>query len=283
MRRRLVAIGLIVALGAVPRLGGAEPEEPALELPVPVVTLDALPLPVPIVALPDELARARAEGVLARSVFAQRVSGIRFPSREDVFRFLLDHPGFAASVARALRVGEYRVTLLEDGYWGDDNRGATGVIRVLYADDDRRLYHVAGRYQQRWLPVIEGQLLILLEFRHELDEAGRSVVDQSLTGHLRIDTPILGSLAHALGAVSRPLVERTVERKVRRFFRTVARVSRWAHDEPEQLVAALEGHPEVEPGPTLDAFRALLLVDRLPAWARVPFRLTFDPPHLEDP
>jgi hypothetical protein len=70
---------------------------------------------------------------------------------------------------------------------------------------------------------------------------------------------------------------------VRRFFNTVARVSRWAHDEPEQLAAALDGHPEVEPGAPAAAFRALLLAGRLPAWARTPFRLTSERPSLEGP
>src|SRR5919108_1725352 len=104
----------------------------------------------------------RAESVLAGSIFAQRVSGIRYTSREDVYRFLLDHPDFAAAVARALRVGEYRVKAVDDGYWGDDNRGASGTIRVLYADDHRRLFHLEGRYERKWLPTIEGRILVLL-------------------------------------------------------------------------------------------------------------------------
>lgn len=278
MRRGLVALGLLALLVAAPRAGGTEPDE----LPVPVVTLDVLPLAVPTEELP-EAARARAETVLAGTVFAQRVTGIRYPSREAVFRFLLDHPDFAASVARALRVGKYRVTPLADGYWGDDSRGATGRIRLLHAEDHRRLYHLEGRYERRLLPVIEGQILLLLEFHHEADEAVGTVVEQSLTAHVRIDTPIVGALALALGTLSRPLVERTVERKVRRFFRTVARVSRWAADEPEQLAAALDGHPEVPAGPTLAAFRAILLADRPPAWARASFRLSDDPPRLAGP
>lgn len=278
MLRRVAALGLMTLLGGAPELGRAESDE----LPVPVVTLDALPPPVATTDL-DRPARARAEAVLTRSIFAQRVTGIRYPSREAVYRFLLDHPDFAASVVRALRLGEYRVTPLEDGYWGDDTRGATGMIRVLYADDYRRLYHLEGRYERRGLPTITGQILVLLEFRHEEDERGGTVVEQSLTGHIRIDTPIVGALAQLVSALSRPLVERTVERKVRRFFNTVARVSRWAHDEPEQLAAALDGHPAVESDPTLAAFRSILLAGRPPAWVQAPFRLATEPVRLDGP
>ncbi|MGH7323007.1 MAG: hypothetical protein ACRELA_25770 [Candidatus Rokuibacteriota bacterium] len=269
MRCWLVAFGVPFALGSLLTVAGADPDGPE----VPVVTLDALPLGLPAGALEGD-SRARAESVLAATVFAQRVTGIRYPSREAVFRFLLDHPDFAASVARALRVGEYRVTRQGDGYWGDDNRGASGMIRILYADEERRLYHLEGRYERGVLPTIEGQLLVLLDFRHGEDERGGTVVQSSLTGHLRLDTPLVGVVARVIGALSRPLVERAVEKKVRRFFNTVARVSRWAHDEPEQLAVALEGHPEVAQGPLLAAFRAILLADRSPAWARVPFRLS---------
>lgn len=268
MRRSLLTVAVILLLGTLPSGGGAEPEEQGPT----VLTRDTLPLPLPLDLLAAP-ARARAEAVLDASVFAQRVAGIRHQSREDVFRFLLDHPDFAAATARALRLGEYRVAPREDGYWGDDNRGATGMIRVLYADSERRLFHLEGRYQRGLLPTIEGQLLILLEFRHGEDEHGGTAVESTLTGHLRLDTPVVGAVTRVLGAVTRPLVERSVERKVRRFFNTVARVSRWAHDQPAELAAALDGHPEVPQDETLAAFRAILLAGRPPAWARVPFRL----------
>jgi hypothetical protein len=60
-------------------------------------------------------------------------------------------------------------------------------------------------------------------------------------------------------------------------------VSAWAHDQPEQLAAALDGHPEVEPGATLTAFRTLLLADRPPAWAQATFRLTDDTTSRDGP
>ena len=60
---------------------------------------------------------------------------------------------------------------------------------------------------------------------------------------------------------------------MRRFFSTVARVSRWAYDEPEKMWAALEGHPEVPQDATLAAFREILLAGRPPLWASEPFFL----------
>src|SRR5262245_5715380 len=131
----LLALGALVAASSSSR---AEPEESSDDANTPMVTLDALPLGVPMDRL-DDGARARVDGVLASSLFSHRVTGLRAASREPVFRFLLDHPDFAAGVARALRLGKYRVEARDGGYWGDDTRGARGMMRVLYADEERRL------------------------------------------------------------------------------------------------------------------------------------------------
>jgi hypothetical protein len=276
----LVSLALGLGVLALAAAGQAEPAEEPL-LPAPTLTLDALPLGIPLSTL-SPASQGHVASVLGASIFAQRVAGLRFRSRADVFRFLVDHPDFAAGVARALRLGSYRVTRIEEGYWGDDARGATGLIRVLYADDERRLFHLEGRYERRGLPTITGQLLVLLEFRHEPDPAGPdggTRAETSLTGHVRIDTPLVGAVVQTVGLLARPLVERAVEEKVRRFFRTVARVSAWAHDRPVELAAALDQHPEIPDGETLTAFRALLLDGQRPSWAEGPFHLlASDPP-----
>lgn len=274
--RGRIRIGLaflaVAALVITPRGAAAERIEPPPDSSPPIVTLDALPLRVPLARLGDE-ARGRAEAVLGTSLFAHRVTGLRARSREPIFRFLLDHPHFAAAVARALRLGRYQVDARDDGYWGDDSRGARGMIRVLYADEGRRLYHLEGTYEGRGLPTIQGRMLVLIEFQHEDDPEGGTRVEASVTGHVRLDTPLVGAVAQLAAMLARSTVERAVERKVHRFFGTVARVSRWAYDQPEQFWAALEGHPEVPQDATLAAFQQILLADRPPAWVSVPFRL----------
>jgi hypothetical protein len=275
--RSRVGFGLALALVAAvvvvaPRGVAAESTELPADPTVPMVTLDALPLGVPLSRL-DENARGRAEAVLGASLFAHRITGLRARSREPIFRFLLDHLDFATAVARALRLGQYVATPLEDGYWGDDRRGARGTIRVLHAEEGRRLFHLEGTYEGRGLPIIKGQMLVLIEFQHEEDRAGGTQVEASLTGHVRLDTPLVGALAQVAATVARPVMERAAERKVRHFFSTVARVSRWAYDEPEKVWAALEGHPEVPQDMTLAAFREILLADRPPLWASEPFFL----------
>lgn len=263
----LALLGVTLTLAFVPARGDAERAEPPGAGPTgPYVTLDQLPLGVPLASLGDE-ARERAEAVLSTSLFSHRVTGLRGRSREPIFQFLLDHPDFAASIARALRLGKYQVEERGDGYWGDDTRGARGMMRVLYADPGRRLLHLDGMYESRGLPTIRGQMLLLIEFEHQDDPNGGTRVEASITGHVRLDTPLVGTLAQLATTLARPAVERAVERKVRRFFETVARVSRWAHDQPQEVWAALDGHPEIRQGALLAAFREILLAGQPPGWA----------------
>jgi hypothetical protein len=266
IRGALALLGVALFLVA-PRGVGAEAPEPPADPRVPMVTLDALPLGVPLTRLGDE-ARSRAETVLEGSLFSHRVSGLRSRSREPIFTFLLDHPDFAAAVARALRLGKYQVEARDGGYWGDDTRGARGLMRVLYADAGRRLMHLDGMYEGRGLPTIRGQMLLLVEFDHQDDPKGGTRVEVSITGHVRLDTPLVGPVALLATTLARPAVERAVDRKVRRFFDTVARVSRWAHDQPQEFWAALDGHPEIRQDATLVAFREILLDGQPPVWAR---------------
>jgi hypothetical protein len=264
-RSVLALVGVALLLVA-PRAVAAEAVEPPTDPRVPIVTLDALPLGVPLTRLGDE-ARSRAEAVLGGSLFSHRVSGLRSRSREPIFTFLLDHPDFAAAVARALRLGKYQVEERDGGYWGDDTRGARGLMRVLYSDASRRLMHLDGMYEGRGLPTLRGQMLLLIEFDHQDDPKGGTQVEVSITGHVRLDTPLVGTVAQLATTLARPAVERAVERKVRRFFETVARVSRWAHDQPQEFWAALDGHPEIRQDATLVAFREILLAGQPPVWA----------------
>ena len=126
------------------------------------------------------------------------------------------------------------------------------MIRVLYADEGRRLYHIDGVYEARGLPAIQGRMLVMIEFQHEDDLAGGTRVEASVTGHLRLDTPLMGAVAQLAATLARPTVERAVDRKVRRFFGTVARVSRWAHDQPEEFWAAHLGQRALPPAPGRD-------------------------------
>jgi hypothetical protein len=216
---------------------------------------------IPLASLTRE-ALALVSDVIGHAVLSHQVAGITYRSRKAVFEFLIERPEFAAAVAKALRVGEYRVVRTPDGYHGDDLRGARGLIRIIYSDETRRIYYLQGSYSHKLLPTINGRILIVAETRHHSSAGGESYAETELTGYLRLDSAITELLA----MITRPVAEAAVDQKVKRFFRTITRVSQQAHDDPEGLYETLVRHQDLE-RETLQSFREALLAHRLPSWA----------------
>jgi len=275
-RGRKISLVFVVVLSTAGVGSGEEPEPGGVPAPNETVLEEATPLPrpdgtvtlrpawdraIPFQALTPEFQHVVNE-VVGHAVFSHHVRGITYRSRKEVFQFLTERPEFAAVLARILRVGDYQVIRTADGYWGDDSRGATGLIRVLHVDEARRLYYLEGSYSKRLLPTIRGRVLIVEETQHHQGEDGTGYAETTLTGYLRLDSAITEFLAR----ITRPIAEAAVERKVRRFFRTVSRVSQYAHDDPEGFYELLAGHPDL-PQETLSSFRDVLLAHRTPPWA----------------
>lgn len=63
---------------------------------------------VPFERIPPPV-QDRLRDVMDHAVFQRAVQDLTFRSHEPVFQYFLDHPDFAAAVARALGVAPYRV------------------------------------------------------------------------------------------------------------------------------------------------------------------------------
>jgi hypothetical protein len=259
----------------------APPEAEAPEAPSPAagstdLLLGPAPRLIPWERL-DEEAIVFAREVVGGALVFRHVEGIAFRSRPPVYEFLLEHMDFAAEVARLLGVGRYRVQRAAGGFQADDGRGARGLVRPLGGDDTRRVFSLEGGYDPPLLPTISGRLLLVLDAVHTRAPDGETYAEMSVAGYLRLDS----ALAEAIAGVARAFTEATVERKVKRFFRHVAKVSRRAYDDPEGLAEELEGHPHL-PREVVAEFRRVLLAHRPPPWAEgIPFRLLPEPPAVD--
>jgi hypothetical protein len=199
------------------------------------VPLDRIPPPT----------QERVRDVVDHAVFERAVRGLSFRSHESVFLYFLDHPDFAAAVARALRVAQYRVEQRSAStYWGDDARGAKGLLEVVYADPRKRVVYAQGTYETRWLPTIHGRIVLMLEFEHTTRPDGHSYVTNDVKGYLRVDNRFLDALARLVG----PIVVGAVDRKVARTAGIAAKVSERAYDDPQGFLQALRESPEIDPG-----------------------------------
>jgi hypothetical protein len=200
--------------------------------------------------------------VVGGAAVTREVRDITFRSHKPVFDFLLDHPDFAADVARVLREGKYRVRRVGSMYEADDGRGVRGLMKPLLAEDGRRLFYLEGRYDPPLLPALSGRVVILLDTEHLDGPDGVTYCAMRFAGYLKLDSAVADVLARAVQLFS----EDQMDRRVRRFFGHVARVSRRAYDDPEGLAAFLAGRPELPPDRVAE-FRELLLASVAPGWA----------------
>ena len=266
----------------------AEPPSPEEEAPADAPTTPAPPPPAGEIALVpggrlipwgqlDEESFALARDVVSQALVFRQVDGIAFRSRKEVYDYLIQHMDFAADVARMLRVGKYRIRRIPAGFETDDGRGAHGFLKPLYDDGDRRVFYLQGRYDPPILPSIGGRLVLVLDTSHTLAPDGENYAEMRVAGYLRLDS----LLAEVIVAVARSFSEEMVQKKVKRFFRDVARVSRRAYDDPDGLIEELARHPDFE-AERVAEFRRVLFVHRPPPWAEaIPFRLTPEPLTLD--
>ena len=200
--------------------------------------------------------------VVKGAAVAREVRDITFRSHKPVFDFLLDHPDFAADVARVLREGKYRVRRVGDLYEADDGRGVRGLMKPILSEDGRRLFYLEGRYDPPLLPAMSGRVVIMLDSEHLDGPDGVTYCAMKFSGFLKLDSVVADALTRVMQAFS----EDQMDRRVRRFFSHVAAVSRRAYDDPEGLAALLAARPEL-PADRVAAFRDLLLASVAPAWA----------------
>lgn len=282
-----VALLLLLAVTA-----AAEPPAPEEEVPGEAPTdVSATPAPPPpageIALVPggrlipwaqlDEESFTLARDVVSQALVFRQVDGIAFRSRKEVYDYLIQHMDFAADVARMLRVGKYRIRRTSAGFEADDGHGAHGFLKPLYDDGGRRVFYLQGRYDPPILPSIAGRLVLVLHTSYTQAPDGENYAEMRFAGYLRLDSV----LAEVIATVAQSFSDEMVQKKVKRFFRDVARVSRRAYDDPDGLIEELARHPEFE-AERVAEFSRVLVAHRPPPWAEaIPFRLTPEPLTLD--
>jgi hypothetical protein len=214
----------------------------------------------PIVALPPGLAPDVAgplRQLAERATVVGHVDGVPFRLPGGVFEYLLDHPEFAAHVAQALKIGNYRVWRESDGLWLDDGRGAVGRFSVVYAAGGSRIIHVRGRYKRPYVPTIHGEALVLLAYTARPVPADKTVIAPALTGFVRIDGIVVETLSRLLNETAKNKAEQLARRVIGDFAQAAEKIDA----DPLAVVDELRRRPAV-PAHELDEFSRLLSLPR---------------------
>ena len=208
------------------------------------------------VALPRRIPppeRVRLQEVADAAALSTRVEAPPFPARRELFEFLLDNPEFATHVTRTLKLARYRIWPTREGLFLDDGWGAKGHFGLVHAANGIRVMHARGIFEQRILPDIKGEAVVIIEYTARPDAQGRSQIAAAVSGYVKLDNPMFAIASRLAGS----LAADKAELEARRLVRVFARTSRAVEDDPGGVYEKLRRRPDV-PARELDSFRRLL-------------------------
>jgi hypothetical protein len=203
-------------------------------------------------ALPSRIPladRIKLQHLTDAAVLSTRFEAPPFPARRDVFEYLLDHPEFATHVTRGLRFARYKVWRTADGLYLDDGWGAKGRFDIVHAGPGIRVIHTRGIFEQRLLPDVRGEAVVVIEWA----SPNRGQLATAVSAYLKIDNAALALASRVSSAVANDKAELEARRLVRVFSRTLRAID----ENPAAVYQMLRQRPDV-PAADLDGFRRLL-------------------------
>lgn len=166
------------------------------------------------------------------ATFTRTVTAEAAPVPLAFYLRFVDAPDVAAAAARHLQLTSYEVRVRGEDWYEASGGGARGVYRVLMRDGGRRVMLSWGTHRGSILGAIGGSALTQLEF----GEAGGRVT-QRLVVNAIIDNGVLARLARPVLL----LFGGFVDRKLTEAFQTTATAAAWAHANPGEFCAWLDG------------------------------------------
>lgn len=186
----------------------------------------------------------RLQPIIDDFTTANKVGPVLTPLQESVYVYLLDHPPLAAALVNRLELGLYKAETRGPGrYWGDDGEGTVGSVELVYQDPRHRLYYLEGSHHSTLLPHLTGKAVVMLSMATVQDVAGQEAVETTLVSYTRLDNRVLAGLVSLL----RPLVGRTVSRKLMKGVDAVNRLGMEMRRHPDRVLFEASDPPALPP------------------------------------
>lgn len=200
------------------------------------------------VAFPIELIDpawvCRLQPIIDDFTTANKVGPTLTPLPEPVYVYLLDRPPMAAALVNRLELGLYKAEMRGPGrYWGDDGEGTVGLVELVYQDPSHRLYYLEGTHHSTLLPHLTGKAVVLLGLAARKDAAGQENVETTLVAYTRLDNRFVAGLVSLL----RPLVGRTVSRKLMKGINAVNQLGLAMRRHPDRVLFEATDPPALPP------------------------------------
>jgi len=186
----------------------------------------------------------RLQPIIDEFTTANKVGPVLTPLQESVYVYLLDRPPVAAALVNRLELGLYKAETRGPGrYWGDDGEGTEGLVELVYQDVNHRVYYLEGSHHSRLLPHVTGKAVVMLSMATVQDAAGQEAVETTLVSYTRLDNRVLAGLVSLL----RPLVGRTVSRKLMKGVDAVNRLGMEMRQHPDRVLFEATDPPPLPP------------------------------------
>ena len=201
----------------------------------------------------------RLQPIIEDFTTANKIGPVLTPLHESVYVYLLDRPPTAAALVNRLELGLYKAEMRGPGrYWGNDGEGTEGLVELVYQDPRHRLYYLEGSHHSTLLPHVTGKAVVLLSMAPVKDSAGHEAVETTLVSYTRLDNRILAGLVSLL----RPLVGRTVSRKLMKGVDAVTQLGLEMRRHPDRVLFEASDPPPLPPEDVAFLTQALAAMPR---------------------
>jgi hypothetical protein len=196
---------------------------------------------------------ARLQEITSEATLAARAEAEPFVGRRAIFEFLLDQIEFTTHVTRVLRVARYRAWQTAQGLMVHDGCCALMRLSMVQASNGARVLYARAQYQQRLLPDIYGDAVVMIEYDMKPTDDGRDLVTAAVTSYVKVDSGVVAALVKlAMGAATDKAALES-----RRLVRNFAHVGRAIEENPAKVFDEVRRDPGV-PQVELEQFRRLL-------------------------
>ena len=171
-----------------------------------------------------------------------QVGPIQIQLPEPVYRYLLDRPPMAAALINRLDLSPYKSEPRGPGrFWCNDGEGTEGIIELVFHDSTNRIYYVEGSHSSPLLPDITAKAVVFLKMNPVQDEQRNGRVETTLVAYAKLNNRLLAGLVSLI----RPLVARTVARKLTKGVTVVNRLGQEMWQHPDRVLSEATNPPSL--------------------------------------
>jgi hypothetical protein len=199
--------------------------------------------------------RARLTPVTSTATLTTRWEADAFAARLPVFEYLLDHPELTSHVCRALKAARYKIWRTPEGLFLDDGWGARGRLEIVHAGRGARVMHLRGEFEQRMLPNIAGEAVVVVEYAVTAPAAADAPhrIAPTISGFVKLDSRFVT----AASRVASTAAKEKATKEAQRLAKTLMRVTRAIEENPARVYDLVRQRPDV-PVRELEGFRRVL-------------------------